>query len=157
MKSQRRGNISIIEPAARKDFWEFLISRHPIEEDYESSTKQAYRWRRIPKLRLVVVQFVSEHGVGVFVRCEKGANPDEVEHRLRPYAAELKKALGVDEFFFARSGTPPAKFFFQKFNRLNSSRPNNWGKMADWLHKEADAYQNALENFISANEGGEEQ
>ena len=89
-------------PAVRKDFWEFLISRHPIEEDYARSTMNAYQWRSIPKLRLVIVQFVSKHGVGVFVRDERSANPDEVEHRLRPYAVRLEKALGVDEFFLAR-------------------------------------------------------
>jgi Helix-turn-helix len=109
---------NIILPAVRKDFWEFLISRHPIEEDYAPSTKNAFRWRSVPELRLVIVQFVSEHGVGVFVRGEKGASVDEVEHRLRPYAAKLKKALGADEFFFARNGATPAKFFFQKFKRF---------------------------------------
>jgi hypothetical protein len=85
----------------------------------------------------VIVQFVSRHGVGAFVRGEKGTNPDEVEHRLHPYAARLKRTLGADEFFFAREGAVPANFFFQKFKKFNSSRRNNWGKMADWLHKEA--------------------
>jgi hypothetical protein len=141
-----RDNITL--PAVRKDFWEFLISRHPIEEDYAPSTKNAFRWRSVPELRLVIVQFVSEHGVGVFVRGEKGASVDEVEHRLRPYAAKLKKALGADEFFFARNGATPAKFFFQKFKRFNSPKVNNWVKMANWLHKEADAYQHALHKVM---------
>ncbi len=83
--------------------------------------------------------------LGVFIRGEKAVNPDEVEQRLRPYAARLKKALAADEFF-TRKGT--AKFFFQKFKRFNSSRTNNWGKMADWLHKEADAYQDALHQVV---------
>ena len=135
---------SITQPAIRKDFWEFLISRHPIEEDHARSTKNAYRWRPLPKLRLVVVQFVSQYGVGVFVRGEKGINPAEVEYRLRPYAARLKKALGVGEFFIVGHGSPSPKYFFQKFKNLRSSRQTNWGRMADWLHKEADAYQDAL-------------
>jgi hypothetical protein len=91
---------------------------------------------------------VSKHGVGVFVRGERGTNSDEVEHRLRPYAARLKKAVGVDKFFLTGDGMPPAKYFFQKFKSFNSSRPNNWGKMADWLHKEADAYQDALHKVM---------
>jgi hypothetical protein len=39
-------------------------------------------------------------------------------------------------------------FFFQKFKSLTSSRSNNWGKKADWLHKEADAYQDALQRVM---------
>jgi hypothetical protein len=123
-------------PAIRKDFWEFLISRHPIEEQHAPSTKNAYRWRPVPELRLVIVQFLSQRGVGVFVRGEKGVNPDHVEHRLRPYAARLKKALEVDRFFSVGRETPPPKYFFQKFRDFNSSRASNWGRMADWLHKE---------------------
>jgi hypothetical protein len=140
MPAIENGADSITLPGIRKDFWEFLISRHPIEEDYAPPTKNAYRWRSIPQLRLVIVQFVSGHGVGVFVRGEKGDSPNEVEQRLRPYAARLKKAFGVDEFFFERKGAAPAKFFFQKFKRFNSSRTNNWDKMADWLHRQSDAY-----------------
>jgi hypothetical protein len=83
---------SITRPAVRKDFWEFLISRHPTEEDYARSTKNAYRWRHLTNLRLVVVQFISQYGVGVFVRGEKGITPAEVEYRLRPRTARLKKA-----------------------------------------------------------------
>jgi hypothetical protein len=73
-RSNGNENDNIILPAVRKDFWELLISRHPIEEDYAPSTKNAYRWCSIPELRLVIVQFVSQHGVGVFVRGEKGAS-----------------------------------------------------------------------------------
>jgi hypothetical protein len=139
---------SITRSAIRKDFWEFLISRHPVEEDHASSTKNAYRWRPVPSLRLVIVQFVSQYGVGVFVRGEKGLNPTDVEYRLRPYATRLKKILGVDEFFIVGHGSPPPKYFFQKFKNFKSSRQSNWGRMADWLHKEADAYQGALYKVI---------
>jgi hypothetical protein len=45
-------------------------------------------------------------------------------------ATRLKKALGVDDFFFERKGNTSAKFFFQKFRRVNSSRQSNWHKMA---------------------------
>ena len=79
-------------------------ARHPIEEEHAPSTRKAYRWRSVPKLQLVIVQFVSQYGVGVFVRGEKGINPTEVEYRLGPYAARLKKALGLDEFFIVGHG-----------------------------------------------------
>jgi hypothetical protein len=98
--TSRNHEISITDPAIRKDFWEFLISRHPIEEDYALPNKNAYRWRHIPKLRLIVGQFVSQHGVGVYVRGEKGEKSTEVEHRLHPYAAKLKKAVGVEKVLY---------------------------------------------------------
>jgi hypothetical protein len=128
--------------AIRKDFWEFLISRHPIEEEHAPSTKRAYRWREIPALHLIVGQYVNARGVGVYVRGEKGVKPDDVEQRLRPYAARLKKALGVEDFITV------GKYFLLKFNRCNSSSTANWGKMADWLHKEADVYQKTLYQVV---------
>ena len=75
MTAVNRGSVNVVEPAVRKDFWEFLISLHPIEGDYARSTKNPYRWRRIRELRLVVVQFVSEYGVGVLVRGKKATLP----------------------------------------------------------------------------------
>ena len=78
------------------------------------------------------------------MRGEKGINPTKVEYRLGPCAARLKKALGADEFFIVGHGSPPPKYFFQKFKNFNSSRQANWGRMADWFHKEADAYKKAL-------------
>jgi hypothetical protein len=144
-RKSRGNNVRDISlPAVRKDFWEYLISRHPIEQEYASSTKHAYRWRSLSELGLVVGQFVSEFGVGVYVRGEKGANADQVEQRLWPHAEKLKKALGADNFFIVASGNPRAKFFFHKFKNVNSSNRDSWAKMADWLHKEADAYQDAL-------------
>src|SRR5262245_37716236 len=145
-KSNKRPQDSIVMPAVRKDFWEFLISRHPSEESYAPSTRQPFRWRAIPGLRLVVGQFLTTNGVGVYVRGEKDASPDEVEHRLRPYEGKLRKSLGTDRFFIARE---EKKYFFQKFKICRSSSPDNWAKMADWLHKEANAYEQTLRQILT--------
>jgi hypothetical protein len=139
----------ILHPAVRKDFWEFLIARHPIEEDYAKSTRQPYRWRVLSKQRLVVVQFVSQGGVGVFLRGERGTNPDEVEARLQPYEAQLKRQLGAERFCDVKKGTPPAKYFFQKSKGFESSIQTNWGRMADWLHKEANAYEAVVRRALA--------
>ena len=45
-----------------KSFWEHLIAPHPLEANYSKPTKLAYRWREIPELRLVVVQYISFAG-----------------------------------------------------------------------------------------------
>jgi hypothetical protein len=127
----------------RKDFWEFLISRHPAEEEHSKSSRNAYRWRSIPQHRLVVVQFVGEHGVGIFIRGERGASAEAVAHQLRPYAGRLKKIVGANPNF-SREATETAQYFFHNFKLIESSRRNNWGKMANWLHRQANAYQSAL-------------
>jgi hypothetical protein len=138
---------NIKRPDVRKDFWEFLISRHPTEGKHAKSTKNAYRWRRILQHRLVVVQFVSEQGVGVFIRGERGANAEAVAYRLRPYAGQLEKMLGVDPNF-SREAPETAHYFFHDFEPLEASRRIKWKKMADWLHRRADAYQSALQQIL---------
>jgi hypothetical protein len=45
-----------------KLFWEHLIARHPQEANYAKPTKLAYRWREIPKRRLVVARCISLAG-----------------------------------------------------------------------------------------------
>jgi hypothetical protein len=71
-KSNRTEGTDITRPAVRKDFWEFLISRHPVEEEHAKSTRRPYRWaRNIRRHHLVVVQFVSGRGIGVFVRASQ--------------------------------------------------------------------------------------
>jgi hypothetical protein len=67
---------------------------------------------------LVIVQFVSQQGVGVFVRGEYGIKPNDVEQRFRPYAARLKKALEAEEFFFERKGATPVKYFFSEIQEV---------------------------------------
>ena len=143
-RSIANAKVNITLPAIRKDFWEWLVSRHPAEEDHARSTRNAYRWRIIPGLHLVVGQYLNLHGVGVYVRGEKGVNPDEVEQRLRPYAAKLQKTLGVHAFFSGHGGAAPTKYFFLKFKDFNTSKTNNWNKMADWLNGQADFYETTL-------------
>ena len=94
---------------------------------------------------MIVGQYVNARGVGVYVRGERGDKPDEVEQRPRPYAARLKKAVGARDFVY---NATPRKYFFLKFKSCNSSSAANWGKMADWLHKEADAYQKTLHRVM---------
>jgi hypothetical protein len=67
-----------------KSFWEHVIARHPLEANYSKPTKLAYRWREVPELLLVVVQYVSYAGnqVGVFIRGERSVAPVAVHIRL---------------------------------------------------------------------------
>jgi hypothetical protein len=119
--------------------WKHLITRHPAEGRYARATKLPYRWRELPALRLVVVQYVSFEAdqVGVFMRGEKGVAPKAVEDRLLPYANALGKLLG-------RKLSPGSKYFFQATRTFRTKDPGQWDKMAEWLHNQANKYENAL-------------
>lgn len=122
-----------------KAFWQHLIARHPLEANYSKPTKHAYRWREIPELRLVVAQYVSfaKNQVGVFVRGERSAAPAAVHSRLKAFADGLQKALRRELF-------PDTKYFFHKSKEFKMEDTAKWDEMADWLHKNANAYQDAL-------------
>ena len=90
-----------------QSFWEHLISRHPIEWSYAKPNKLLYRWREIPDLRLVVVQYIGKRHIGVFVRGERGVAHSAVRDRLKPFGKELQKAVRAKPFF-------DSKFFFNK-------------------------------------------
>ena len=126
-----------------KAFWEHLIDRYPLEASYSKPTKHAYRWREIPELRLVVAQYVSlaKNQVGVFVRGERSVAPAAVHSRLKPFADGLQKALRRELY-------PDTKYFFHKGKQFQTEDTTKWDEMADWLHKNANAYQDALRRIM---------
>lgn len=124
-------------------FWEHLIARHPQEANYAKPTKLAYRWREIPELRLVVVQYISLAGsqVGVFIRGERSVGSAAVYSRLKPFAGRLEKTLRCKLF-------PDTKYFLLKSKIFQMEDMAKWDKMADWLHKNANACQEALRRIM---------
>jgi thioesterase domain-containing protein len=126
-----------------RSFWDHLIARHSLEASYSKPTKHAYRWREIPELRLVVAQYVSfaKNQVGVFVRGERSVAPAAVYGRLKPFASGLQKALRCELF-------SDTKYFFHKGKKFQTQDTAQWDEMAAWLHKNANAYQDALRRII---------
>jgi len=126
-----------------KSFWEHLIARYPLEASYSKPTRHAYRWREIPELRLVVAQYVSfgKNQVGVFVRGERSVAPVAVHNRLKPFADGLQRALRRELF-------SDTKYFFHKGKEFQTEDTVKWDKMAEWLHKNANVYQDALRRIM---------
>jgi hypothetical protein len=122
-----------------KSFWEHLIARHPLEVNYSKPTKLAYRWREIPGLRLVVAQYISFAGnqVGVFIRGERSVAAAAVYSRLKPFASALQKSL-------RRELLPDTKYFLHKGKEFQTEDTAKWDRMADWLHENANDYEDAL-------------
>jgi hypothetical protein len=126
-----------------KSFWEHFIARHPLEAHYSKPTKHPYRWREIPELRLVVAQYISfaANQVGVFIRGERSIAAEAVHSRLKPFASGLQKALRRELF-------SDTKYFFHKGKEFQAEDTTKRDEMADWLHKYANAYQDALRRIM---------
>ena len=101
------------------------------------------RWREIPELRLVVAQYISLAGneVGVFIRGERSVASAAVYSNLKPFASRLEKAL-------RRELLSDTKYFFHKGKKFQTEDAAKWDEMADWLHKNANAYQDALRRIM---------
>jgi hypothetical protein len=125
--------------AWRKDFWDHLISRHPIEEEYAKSTKNSSRWRELTQQRIVIVQYLAATGVGVFIRGERATNDEDIRVRLAPFARGLASQLGQE---LVNLNVPKA--FFQSRKTINAKDQANWDTMADWLHNKANEYQSVI-------------
>jgi hypothetical protein len=123
----------------RKDFWDHLISRHPIEEEYAKSTKNSSRWRELTQQRIVIVQYLAETAVGVFIRGERATKDEDTQVRLAPFAGALASQLRKD---LVNHNVPPA--FFQSRKSINAKDHANWDTMADWLHNKANEYQSVV-------------
>lgn len=127
------------ETAWRKEFWDHLISRHPIEASYAKSTKNSSRWRELAPQRLVIVQYLARGGVGVFIRGEKATKDETTAARLAPIASLLAVKLGRD---LVNHNVPKA--FFHSRRGIRAEDPANWDTMADWLHHKANDYQSVI-------------
>jgi hypothetical protein len=125
--------------AWRKDFWDHLISRHPVEEEYAKSTKNSSRWREMSQQRIVIVQYLAATAVGIFIRGERATKDEETEVRLAPFAEVLASQLGED---LVNHNVPAA--FFQSCKSINAKDQANWDTMADWLHNKANEYQSVV-------------
>jgi hypothetical protein len=106
-----------------KAFWDHLITRYPVEQGYSKATKHSFRWRELPKVRLIVGQWVSfaEDWVGIYIRGEKEADEVKVRHRLETVAKDLGKLIG------SRLGQGPERFFqrgtaFRTRTKLNGTK-----------------------------------
>jgi hypothetical protein len=114
----------------RLAFWTHFCTRHPI---YGKSGAASSRWAALPGTDIVVVQYISRNGVGVFVRPPRGASTDELELSVRPYFDQLVAELG-------------SKSQIDLSSRLTVDPYNwaNWDQMADWLDNRTKAYQAAF-------------
>lgn len=126
--------------AFRKDFWSHLIARHSSESKLGGANGASSRWRPIAGTDLVVAQYLSKRGVGVFIRGVRGADPSEWANQIFPKENELKGRLGAD---FNNE-----RYMFHKFLELDGEDRSNWDRMVDWLKIETDRYEVELHGIF---------
>lgn len=127
----------------RKDFWRFLIDRHPgfgIDGDPGGVSS---RWRTSHP-DIVISYFIAKDRVGLFLRGKHGEDASEARLKLEPIAPWLEEKLGIaldsnraDHFFVTRCEGD----YMQETDRA---------RLADWLAEKVTLYEEALKAIPSA-------
>ena len=130
--------------AFRRGFWARLGERHADVGFIGASSSS--EWLPVPGLDLMVSAWISQDGVGVFVRGGRGRDGSAVTPDLMPYAARLTEKLGVP--------LGATLYPFTKDYRLDLSDQSNWDAAADWLVAEAQAYARILAETIEGRVDG---
>ncbi len=127
----------------RRAFWTHLLERHPSSARFGAAGADSSRWRPVEGHPVVVVEYLAQDGVGIFVRGPRGAPRETAVALLTPAASLLSERLGAplgDE----RTG------MFGKFLGIDSRNKDNWGQMADWQEQEAARYAAILAEALNA-------
>ena len=114
----------------RLAFWTHFCTRHP---DYGAPGAASSRWAALPGTDLLVVQYLSRNGVGVFVRPPRGGSPEQLELVVRPHLEQLATVLGANQETDLGS-----RLTVDPYDQAN------WDAMADWLDDRTRAYQAAF-------------
>lgn len=122
----------------RRDFWAHMMRKHPSEGDAGRPYAASSKWRPLPDLNLVIVQYLSKNGAGIFVRCPRGGDDEAAAELVLPHERELEQRLDVG----MNAGNP--RYLLHKFQRFAAEDRSSWDRIADWLKSEADRYEQAL-------------
>lgn len=128
--------------AFRREFWAHMLKRHPSEGDYRKAYAASSRWQDLPDYNLVLVQFISQNGAGVFFRCPRSGDDKEAVALLKPHARQLERGLSA-----AMNADYPRFLFLKKLER-DALDKRSWDEIADWLHAEAESYIDVIMTVI---------
>lgn len=126
----------------RLAFWSLFLKMFPAEElGVGPASRASGRWRLLPKNDLVIVQYLMQGSVGVYVRGKRGTDPEDTISRLAPFAETLGRELNAD---FNEEGN----FLFVKSLTLDMQDQSNWNRAATWLKSETDKYVRVLKEVV---------
>lgn len=139
--AKRTGTLSTLGQF-RKNFWTHYVNRFPDELEWYPADATNARWRTFEDYELVVASYLTKNGVGVYIRGLRGVEPLDYYDILAPHADRLTTLLGVgiEERGYS--------YLFTNFKEGDTSDPQNWDALADWLHSAADSYEAALQEIF---------
>lgn len=124
----------------RRDFWQSYIQRHP-DDGVRAGHAGGNVWHPVASNDATVVQYLAQHGVGIYLSGPSGSAGDQYRQQVQVYQSAL----------VAEIGTRDDGLSFQGFN---SNDRSNWPEMADWLHNQLVEYRRVIEQMGAAS-GGE--
>jgi hypothetical protein len=119
----------------RLAFWTHFCTRHP---EHGTPGAASSRWETLPGTDLVLVQYLSRSGVGVFVRPPRGGSAEHVQRMIGDRLEKLATELGAK--------TEPS---LEASLRIDPNDAANWDRMSDWLTDRTRAYQAAFERLAA--------
>lgn len=121
----------------RGRFWAFYVDRFPAEAQYGRATKAKSRWTPLGARDLVISQYTSIHGVGLFMRGPRGEPLPHTFARLEDVWEPIQTAF--PDLFFAEPTSHADGFLMHGVNG-DLADPLNWPWMAEWLKKHRDEW-----------------
>ncbi|WP_367350213.1 hypothetical protein [Sphingobium yanoikuyae] len=136
---------SLAEPGWQQQFWQSYEARYPDSaQDKKAGGRGASRWRDVGDTNVKIARWVSNNGVGVFVRGDRGTHNSDVLTSLEDHQNELERNLGVP----VNAG---GYLFLKKFECDPRSEADR-EKAIGWLETETNNYRDVLRSALGQTE-----
>ena len=119
----------------RREFWEFYVNRYPGDIARASATSN--QWVHIEEANLNISLALVQDKVGLFVRGFRGEDHEEARERITAYEAAFRDQ-------FPNWPTDEPIYDCAEWMNSNSRDPEDWPRMADWLHQHLNIYRTIL-------------
>ena len=123
----------------RLDFWTHFAATSP---DAQTPAGTSSQWVSLAGTDAALSQYISQKGVGVFVRPPRGGNEVQVRTELAPFAAQLENMLGAE--------MGENRYMFTAEYRTDMTDRANWDAACQWLGDTTASYQSTFARVLGA-------
>ena len=135
IRDAQRGRSANAIGQLRREFWEFYVDRHP--GDIARASAASNQWVYIEEAGLNISLALVQDKVGLFVRGFRGEDLEEARERITVYEAAFRDQ-------FPNWPTDEPIYDCAEWMNSNSRDPEDWPRMADWLHDHLNIYRAIL-------------
>lgn len=127
-------------------FWTYLHNRHPDNAAKLGAPNAASnQWLPIGETGLVLSLYIAAPEVGLFVRNARNVPGTRVDELLDPARDHLGHQLGIKD--------PSGNRSLWKSLTANTDDRDEWGRLADWLVEQSQAYLAAILQVVVSDQG----